>query len=167
MESTVLLLVSIVAIAFMSLLLVLALFEPGLPYTIARPPSVGIASEDFLRILGSLVDAQIYRGARIDVLTNGEVYYEAELAAIREARHSVNLEAYIFGKGEVTRRFVAALTERARAGVTVNLVLDAVGSFATWKSYFNELCEAGGRVFTTTRFAGTRSRASTTVPIGC
>ena len=47
----------------------------------------------------------------------------------------------------VARRFVEALTERARAGVQVNIVLDAIGSFATWNSYFNELTDAGGRVF--------------------
>ena len=58
----------------------------------------------------------------------------------------MNLEAYIFQKGVVTRRFVEALTERAKAGVKVNLVLDAIGSFATWKSYFRHLRAAGGRV---------------------
>ena len=122
------------------------LLGPGLRYTIVRPPTVGIASEAFLRILASLADAQVYRGARIDVLANGERFYEAELAAIREARHSINLEAYIFRRGEVCGRFVAALAERARAGVEVSLVLDAVGSFTTWRSYFKELSEAGGRV---------------------
>src|SRR4029453_5388046 len=68
-------------------------------------------------------------------------------AAIRARRHSVNLEAYIFQKGEVTRRFLEALTERARAGVRVNLVLDAVGAFTTWNHYFDELRRAGGRAF--------------------
>ncbi|HEY0097662.1 MAG TPA: phospholipase D-like domain-containing protein, partial [Pyrinomonadaceae bacterium] len=42
--------------------------------------------------------------------------------------------------------FVKVLTERARAGVQVNLVLDAIGSFASWNSYFKELRAAGGRV---------------------
>jgi cardiolipin synthase len=83
----------------------------------------------------------------VEVLTNGEAYYEAELEAIAKAEHSVNLEAYIFRKGEVTRRFLAALAERARAGVQVNVVLDAVGSFATWRRYFDDLATAGGRVF--------------------
>jgi cardiolipin synthase len=146
MESTAFLGLSIVAIAFLSLMLYLALFERGLPYTIARRPSLDIGSPGFLRVLGALVDAEVHHGARLEVLTNGEVYFEAELAAIREARHSVNLEAYIFHEGRLTRSFLAALSERARAGVAVNMVLDAVGSFSTSKSYFRELCEAGGRV---------------------
>jgi cardiolipin synthase len=64
----------------------------------------------------------------------------------RYARHSVNLEAYIFQKGEVARKFIEALAERARAGVEVRMTLDAIGSFATWNSYFKDLRAAGGRV---------------------
>lgn len=125
----------------------LAMFERGLPYTIAKTPSVGLASDAFLRILASLVGAEVHRGAHIEVLTDGEVYYESELLAIAGARHSVNLEAYIFEKGEVTRRFLAALLDRTKAGVKVNIVLDAVGSFATGNEYFDELRRAGGRVY--------------------
>jgi cardiolipin synthase len=135
------------AIAFLGLMLFLALFEPPLPYRLGAAPSHGPDAEEFLRVLAALSGAQVQRRCRVEVLTNGEVYYEAELAAIAQARHSINLEAYIFKKGEVTRRFLAALTERARAGVQVNLVLDAVGSFATWRGYFNDLRTAGGRIF--------------------
>jgi phosphatidylserine/phosphatidylglycerophosphate/cardiolipin synthase-like enzyme len=37
----------------------------------------------------------------IEVLTNGSSFYEAELEAIGGARHSVQLEAYIFQTGEI------------------------------------------------------------------
>jgi cardiolipin synthase len=56
------------------------------------------------------------------------------------------LEAYIFQKGEIASRFLEAMVERARAGVKVRLVLDAVGSLNTWHSTFRELIEAGGEV---------------------
>ena len=137
---------AIIAIAFLSLLLFLALFEPGLPYRIRRTRSLPIDSGDFLRMVGALSDAQIHSGNRIDVLANGERYYDAELEAIRRATHSINVEAYIFQKGKVAKSFVNALTERARVGVQVNVVLDSVGSFLTFNSYFKDLLEAGGRV---------------------
>ncbi|HEY0078857.1 MAG TPA: phospholipase D-like domain-containing protein [Pyrinomonadaceae bacterium] len=146
MDSTWFLVIAVIAIAGQSFLLFLALFEPGLDYKISTPTTAALDSEDFLRMLEALTDAKIHRRSSFKVLTNGEVYYEAELEAIRAARLSVNLEAYIFQKGEVTRRFLEALTERARAGVRVNLVLDAIGSFTSWESYFKELREAGGRV---------------------
>jgi cardiolipin synthase len=97
-------------------------------------------------VLEAITDSKIHRHGRVEVLTNGEVFYESELEAIRAARESVNIEAYIFQKGELTKRFVEALTERARAGVKVRLVLDAIGSFATWESYFKDLRAAGGRI---------------------
>jgi cardiolipin synthase A/B len=138
--------IAIIAIAFLALMLILALFEPGLRYKIKAVPSVSLDSEDFVRMLGALADAQVHSKNLVDVLTNGEVFYEAELEAIRRARHSINIEAYIFQKGKIASRFIEALTERARAGVRVNIVLDAIGSFATWNGYLKELCEAGGRV---------------------
>jgi cardiolipin synthase len=138
--------IAIIAIVAQSFLLFLALFEPGLDYKILTPPPCSLDSPNFLRMLEALTDSKLSTCTHVEVLTNGEVYYEAELQAIRAAQHSINLEAYIFQKGEVTRRFLEALTERARAGVEVRLVLDAIGSFASWNSYFRELTEAGGRV---------------------
>jgi cardiolipin synthase len=138
--------IAIIAIAFLSLMLFLALFEPSLPYKISRTSSVPIDSEEFIRIIEALSDAQVHPQTRVEVLTNGEVFYEAELDAISKARNSINIEAYIFQKGVIAGRFVHALAERARAGVEVNIVLDAIGSFATWDSYFKELTDAGGRV---------------------
>jgi cardiolipin synthase A/B len=126
--------------------LFLALFEPGLDYKINTPPPEPLESEEFLSILEAITDAKAQPRSSVEVLTDGEVYYEAELEAIRAATHSINLEAYIFQKGEVARRFVDALTERARASVEVRVVLDTIGSFATWNSYFEELRAAGGRV---------------------
>ncbi len=146
MDSTAFLVIAVIAIVGQGLLLFLALFEPGLAYKITTPPSSPLDSDDFLRMLEALTDAKVHRHSRFKVLTNGEVYYEAELEAIRAAQHHINLEAYIFKKGEVGRRFVEALTERARAGVRVNLVIDAIGSFTSWDSYFKELRAAGGRV---------------------
>lgn len=138
--------VAIVAIVAQGFLLFLALFEPGLDYRISAGETAPLDSPDLLRMLEAITDSRVNDCTRVEVLTNAEVYYEAELQAIRGARQSVNLEAYIFQRGEVTRRFVEALTERAREGVEVRLVLDYVGSFATWESYLAPLREAGGRV---------------------
>ena len=138
--------IAVGSVVVVASLLFLALFAPGLPYRVADAEPCDLDSPGFLRMIEALTDAQARRGCEVEVLTNGEVYYEAELEAISRAERSVNLEAYIFQKGEVAERFVRALAERARAGVRVKLVLDALGSFASWDSYFRELTEAGGRV---------------------
>ncbi|HJQ23015.1 MAG TPA: phospholipase D-like domain-containing protein [Blastocatellia bacterium] len=137
---------SIIAIAFLALMLILALFEPGLPYKINATESLPTDSARFQRVLAALADTQVHCTNRVEVLTDGPQFYEAELEAISCAAHSVNVEAYIFQKGEIARRFVTALAERARQGVRVNVVLDAIGSFATWQSFYQDLLDAGGRV---------------------
>lgn len=146
MDSTAFFVIAIIAIALLGFLLFLALFEPGLAYKISCRDTEPLESEDFLCVLEAITDSKIHKHGRVEVLTNGEAFYEAELEAIRNAKESVNIEAYIFQRGELTKKFVEALTERARAGVKVRMVIDAIGSFATWESYFAELRAVGGRV---------------------
>ncbi|MGI8745852.1 MAG: phospholipase D-like domain-containing protein [Bryobacteraceae bacterium] len=133
-----------IAIVIQSLLLYLAFFGPDLPYRIRKPITEPLDSEHFLRELAALADAQIQPNNRVEVLTNGGCFYEAELAAVRAARDTIHLEAYIFMRGEIAARFRDALTERARAGVSVKLILDYLGSLSTFRSYFRDLLDAGG-----------------------
>jgi cardiolipin synthase len=93
-----------------------------------------------------LSEAKLLHGNKFEVLTNGPCFYGAELAAIAAAKSSINLEAYIFHKGEIAARYVKALAERARNGVRVRLTLDYIGSFNTPRSYFKELLDAGGQL---------------------
>lgn len=137
---------AITGIVLQAFLLFVALFEPALEYKIAERPAPPIASDEFVRLMEAITDGKVHRNNRLEVLTNGDVYYPAELAAIRAAKQTINLEAYIFKKGRVTREFVDTLAERARAGVRVNLLLDAIGNLRTWHSYFANLEHAGGRV---------------------
>ncbi len=146
MHSTAFLVVSWLSIGFVVLLVLLALFQPPLPYKMAKRLDLSLASDDFLRMLGALTDAKVHRETYVEVLTDGKEFYEAELEAIRNARQSINVEAYIFQKGKVTQRFVQAMAERARAGVPVRLVLDGIGSFMTKDGYFKELTDAGGQL---------------------
>src|SRR5690348_14784936 len=145
MESL-LLVLAIFGIGIQLLLVVLALFEPGLAYRMVEPPAPPVDSKEFSHTMEVLSDTRSHCDTSIEVLANGEVFYEAELEAISSARSHISLEAYIFQRGDVARRFLAAMTERARAGVKVRMVLDSVGSLTTWRSTFRELLEAGGEV---------------------
>jgi cardiolipin synthase len=136
---------SIVSIAIVAILLLLVLVEPGLPYRV-KPPRMSIDSDGFLCLLGAMADAKVHHYDRMEVHTNGADFYEAELAAIRKAQRSVHLEAYIFHRSPIADRFLDALAERAKAGVKVKMVIDAIGSFPTPNRYFDGLREAGGRV---------------------
>ena len=137
---------ALVALLAICALVLVGLFAPGLRYSLLNPVAVPIASAEFLNELEPLVNSKITRNNEIEVIENGDHFYEAELDAMRRARHSINIEAYIFHNGKLTDEVLQVLTERAREGVHVNLVLDAAGSLSTRKSHFKALKDAGGNV---------------------
>src|SRR5438309_3543729 len=139
-------LLSGVAVVVVAVLFFLLLFEPGLPYRFT-PPRHPIDSREFVNFLSAIVNARLFSAGDVRVLNSGASIYEAELAAIRGAKRSIHLEAYLFLRGKIAGEVLGALIERARAGVAVRLVLDRIGSIATPNRYFAELRAAGGRVF--------------------
>ncbi|HWQ56214.1 MAG TPA: cardiolipin synthase [Bryobacteraceae bacterium] len=138
--------VALVALMVQSGMLILALFEPPLDYSITATGSQAIDSEEFLRALAAVSRGDLSRRNQVTVFTNGESFYPAILEAIRQARHSVHLECYIFQRGQVSDRLLDILIERARAGVEVRLLVDAIGSATVPEHHFDQLLEAGGRV---------------------
>ncbi len=76
-------------------------------------------------------------GNRITPLLTGDEAFPKMLEAIRAARHHIHLQSFIIGHDEVGREFMAALEERARAGVRVRVLYDRFGSsHALWGGLF-------------------------------
>jgi cardiolipin synthase len=138
--------ISLAAIVALGILILAGLFAPGLKYSLTAPPRADVHSLEFLNELEPLVNSKITRNNQLEVIENGENFYAAELDAMRRAQRSIDLEAYIFHKGKVTDEVLRVLTERAKNGVKVNVVLDSMGSLSTRKSYFEELKKAGGHI---------------------
>lgn len=82
----------------------------------------------------------------VELLVDGQATYAALIEAVRAARHHVHLEYYIYQPDQTGTALRDALIERARAGVQVKLLLDAVGSSKTPSSFFRELIDAGGEL---------------------
>lgn len=130
--------------AFIAWLVLVMLFTPHIPYHIER--ELDATSRHFVRVLESTCLVTLTSGNRVEVLTDGTRFYPAMLAAIASARETINMECYIFKKGEIGSAFVEALAERARAGVRVTLVMDAIGSFGAFHASAEPLRRAGCRV---------------------
>jgi len=80
------------------------------------------------------------------LLVDGAATYDAIIEAIGQARDHVHLEYYIYEPDQTGTRVRDALVERARAGVKVRLLLDAVGSASVRERFLQPLLEAGGEV---------------------
>jgi cardiolipin synthase A/B len=138
--------IAVVSMLALAILILVGLFAPGLEYSLVAPPTVPVDAPAFLNELEPLLSSKVTRNNQVEVIENGENFYQAELEAMRQARNSINVEAYIFHKGKLTDEVLDVLTDRARAGVHVNLVMDSLGSLSTRKRYFKPLKDAGGHV---------------------
>ncbi len=83
---------------------------------------------------------------RVDLLVDGAATYDALLEAVACARDHIHLEYYIYTPDRSGAALRDALVERARAGVKVRLLLDAVGSSRTPRTFFADLLDAGGEL---------------------
>ena len=99
--------------------------------------------------LSRAAGAPLSTGNRVDLLIDARANFDAWLEAIRDARHNILFGNYIFRDDEVGREFVAALAERAGAGVRVCVLHDWLGCLGHSRSRFwQPLREAGGDVRT-------------------
>ncbi|MBA3659340.1 MAG: cardiolipin synthase B [Gemmatimonadales bacterium] len=94
----------------------------------APVPLYAAGDSQFVRTMGNLLGPAVVGGNQVTGLLNGDQIFPAMLAAIHGARRSITFETYIYWSGEVGREFTEALTERARAGVKVHLLVDWLGS---------------------------------------
>jgi cardiolipin synthase len=129
---------------FLVWLILVFLFTPAINYHLSERTSVH--HRDFLYTIQSTCQAALHHGNRVAILTDGEAFYPAMLDAIRSAKRSINMECYIFQHGTIAARFIDALSERARNGVNVTIVVDAIGSFSLWGRPVARLRAAGCRI---------------------
>jgi cardiolipin synthase len=123
---------------------IMALATPTVDYRFDR--HFEVRSSEFAHALSSALATTVVEGNSIAALHDGSRFYPDMLAAIRDARRSIALECYIFHPGAVGDAFTAALTERARAGVHVRIILDAFGSRRLRRHHVGRLIAAGCQV---------------------
>jgi cardiolipin synthase len=103
----------------------------------------GVRELAFLQTMHALTGASMSHGNAVELLRNGVQIFPSMLNAIRMAKRTINLEFYIYWDGDIGRQFAEALAERARAGVQVKIILDAVGSAQTSQSLVDFLLRNG------------------------
>ena len=115
----------------------------------ADPPRFGldhkfaVESSEFASTMAGASGNRFLPGNHLELLKNGDAFYPAMLAAIKNARSSITIEAYIYWAGRIGQEFAVALAEQATAGRPVKLLLDAIGSSNIGPEIL-DLLEAGG-----------------------
>ena len=102
------------------------------PFTVSDP--------DFRRSAEALGTPMV-NGNSAELLENGDAIFPAMTRDIREAKHSVNLETYIFQPDGPAGMFADAMIDAAKRGVEVRLLVDGWGG--KYKELKKELDAAG------------------------
>jgi cardiolipin synthase len=110
------------------------------------PNLYSVADPQFLRSMNVLLGPQLLPGNRVQALVNGERIFPDMLRAIRGAQRTITFETYVWWSGDIGAEFTRALAERARAGVRVHVIFDAVGAGKIDDASVDEMKAAGVQV---------------------
>lgn len=105
-----------------------------------------IADPQFRREMSVLLGPAILPGNHVIDYENGDEIFPAMLGAIASAQKTITFETYIYWSGDIGRKFELALSERARAGVRVHLLVDWVGSIKMDEEMLQSMQDAGVEV---------------------
>ena len=101
--------------------------------------------EDLIPSLAGLTLATAVDGNTVEIFENG-AYFEVLLAEIRSAKRSVHFDVFLWKEGVLGQRVADALSERARAGLRVRVLLDALGTRKMGKAAERQMKDAGCKV---------------------
>lgn len=85
-------------------------------------------------------------GNRVNLLSGVAEVQQAWMELVREAEHHLHLLFYIWRDDRIGTALRDLLIEKARLGVQVRVVYDAVGSLGLPSGFFAELIRCGGQV---------------------
>ena len=134
---------------FLAIVLIFCLFflrRHTLPYHFEH--TFAVSDPEFIGSTLALADPVLVPGNKLQLLHNGDEYFPAMLAAIRSAKKTINFEAFIFYSDPIGDQFRDALSERARAGVEVRVLLDGIGSSSKLKNSDVRMMKDAGVKFT-------------------
>lgn len=111
-------------------------------------PALEVGHPSFAATLAGYSGSAVVSGNRVEVLLNGDEIFPAKLRMIRSAKKSINYAQYVWEEGKPSEDIANALADRCRAGVAVNVLLDAVGALSMPSEYRQRMADAGCRVET-------------------
>jgi cardiolipin synthase A/B len=107
---------------------------------------VAAPAQRYRRALEGLLGVPATEGNVVEVLRNGDEIFPAMLEAIRAAHATIDFATYVYWTGDIAREFANTLSERARNGVRVRILLDAIGANTMNRELVAKMSDAGCHV---------------------
>jgi len=102
--------------------------------------------EELRRRLEALLGIPASEGNELTLLKNGDQIFPSMLEAIRSAERTIDFLTFVYWKGGIAHEFAHALAERARAGVQVRVLIDAIGGRLIDTALMDHMSDCGVQV---------------------
>jgi cardiolipin synthase len=102
-----------------------------------------VSDPEFRREMGVMLGPSLLPSNHVTDLQNGDEIFPAMLDAVRGAQRTITFETYIYWSGDIGQKMADALSERARAGVKVKVMIDWAGSIKMDDALLEEMKQAG------------------------
>ncbi len=97
----------------------------------------------FLRTIKKFGISGFYGGNKVTLITDGDVFFDELFKAIDSAQLSINLETYIFNSDDIGWKLAKKLANKAKKGIEVNIIYDAIGCINTKALLFDYMKKMG------------------------
>jgi cardiolipin synthase len=98
------------------------------------------------KILKTLGVPPAKENKNVELLPTGVDAYNTLLQLIRDAKKTIFLTTFIFGKDPVGEAVVEALVQKAREGIDVRVLVDSLGAAWVRHPSFSKLRKSGGQI---------------------
>lgn len=110
------------------------------------PHHLASSDDQFRTSMGALFGSNAIPGNKVETLVNGNEIFPSMLRAIRGAKNTITFETYIYWRGDIADQFADVLSQKARDGVSVKVLLDWVGSIPMEERLIERMQTAGVEV---------------------
>lgn len=119
-----------------------------------RVPQAPERLHQVVKLVTAATQFPVSTADKVDLLVGGAATFDSILEAIGQAQHHIHVEYYIFEPDTTGLRLLEALCDKARQGVKVRLLVDALGSKRLGAKHYGPLEAAGGEfaLFHPTKF---------------
>ncbi|MBC7712951.1 MAG: cardiolipin synthase [Rhizobacter sp.] len=126
--------------------LILNLKSPGKRIEHVISSEGALDSPVVMKSIGELLGPPLIPGNKVTHLENGDEIFSSMLSAIKSAKQTITFETFIYWEGIIGENFSHALSEKAKSGVKVHIILDWIGSRRMEQKSINEMIESGVQV---------------------
>lgn len=110
------------------------------------PHHLASSDDQFKISMAALFGSNAIGGNKVETLINGNQIFPSMLQAIRGAKNTITFETYIYWRGDIADQFADVLSQKARDGVSVKVLLDWVGSLPMEETLIARMQSAGVEV---------------------